>query len=132
MPSRATSRPRFSIVAASAKVLPPAPRLARAGVTIAELRGLKEDGELAEQAEAFDRVLVDAPCSGTGTWRRQPDARWRVSVADLNRIASQELFAAHRPFAGRAARSFSVRSRSAPSSTTGSCACCFVSDSSWV
>jgi 16S rRNA (cytosine967-C5)-methyltransferase len=27
---------------------------------------------------AFDRVLVDAPCSGTGTWRRNPDARWRV------------------------------------------------------
>ncbi len=65
-----------------------APRLARAGVGVAELRGLKEGGDawLAGQAGAFDRVLVDAPCSGSGTWRRQPDARWRLSVADLNRV----------------------------------------------
>ena len=37
-------------------------------------------------ARSFDRVLVDAPCSGLGTLRRNPDARWRVrpeQVADL-------------------------------------------------
>lgn len=32
-----------------------------------------------EQAESFDVVLVDAPCSGTGTWRRAPDAKWRTT-----------------------------------------------------
>lgn len=32
----------------------------------------------------FDRALVDAPCSGVGAWRRHPDARWRLSEADLD------------------------------------------------
>jgi len=35
---------------------------------------------------AFDRVLVDAPCSGTGTWRRNPDARWRALGAGLDSL----------------------------------------------
>jgi 16S rRNA (cytosine967-C5)-methyltransferase len=61
------------------------PRLARAGVTVAEPRVLEtlEDPWLAEQAGAFDRVLVDAPCSGSGAWRRNPDARWRLTAVQL-------------------------------------------------
>lgn len=35
----------------------------------------------------FDRVLVDAPCSGIGTFRRRPDARWRVGPEDVERLA---------------------------------------------
>ncbi|MBI1845155.1 MAG: rRNA cytosine-C5-methyltransferase [Actinobacteria bacterium] len=36
---------------------------------------------------AFDRVLVDAPCSGLGVLRRRPDARWRVQPGDAERLA---------------------------------------------
>jgi 16S rRNA (cytosine967-C5)-methyltransferase len=34
----------------------------------------------------FDRVLVDAPCSGTGSWRRNPDARWSTQSAKLDEL----------------------------------------------
>lgn len=38
----------------------------------------------------MDRVIVDAPCTGSGTWRRRPDAKWRLSEAQLNtRIEEQ-------------------------------------------
>ncbi len=39
---------------------------------------------------AFDRVLVDAPCSGLGTLRRNPDARWRVRAGDPARLADTQ------------------------------------------
>jgi 16S rRNA (cytosine967-C5)-methyltransferase len=42
-------------------------------------------GDAAERL--FDRVLVDAPCSGLGTLRRNPDARWRVQPDSLDRLA---------------------------------------------
>lgn len=37
---------------------------------------------------SFDRVLVDAPCSGLGVLRRRPDARWRIEPADVDRLAA--------------------------------------------
>jgi 16S rRNA (cytosine967-C5)-methyltransferase len=43
--------------------------------------------DLAAEAGPFDRVLVDAPCSGLGTLRRNPDARWRVAPGDPARLA---------------------------------------------
>jgi 16S rRNA (cytosine967-C5)-methyltransferase len=59
-------------------------RLRRAGVHNVE-RHLVEPGDkwLKRRAGTFDRVLVDAPCTGTGTWRRNPDARQRLNQADL-------------------------------------------------
>lgn len=39
----------------------------------------------------FDRVLVDAPCSGTGTLRHNPEIRWRISDEDIKRLASQQV-----------------------------------------
>jgi len=41
-------------------------------------------------AASFDRVLVDAPCSGTGTLRRNPEIRWRIRPADVAELASKQ------------------------------------------
>ncbi|MEZ5744461.1 MAG: RsmB/NOP family class I SAM-dependent RNA methyltransferase [Sphingomonadaceae bacterium] len=63
-----------------------APRAGRAGATIAEARLLNpgREGEvLGDLVGKADAVLVDAPCSGTGTWRRNPEARWRLSDKQL-------------------------------------------------
>ncbi len=38
----------------------------------------------------FDRVLVDAPCSGTGTLRRNPEIRWRLAPADIDQLAEKQ------------------------------------------
>ena len=40
--------------------------------------------------ESFDKVLVDAPCSGTGTLRRNPEIRWRLGPADIPALADQQ------------------------------------------
>ncbi|TAL01552.1 MAG: RsmB/NOP family class I SAM-dependent RNA methyltransferase [Rhodospirillaceae bacterium] len=67
-------------------------RLRRAGAHNATLRILEDkDKWIGRQHGAFDRVLVDAPCSGTGAWRRNPDARWRLETSNLvNLKATQD------------------------------------------
>ena len=68
-----------------------APRAERAGAIIIETRLLnpgREADVLADLAGQADAVLVDAPCSGTGTWRRNPEARWRLSGAELARLTA--------------------------------------------
>jgi 16S rRNA (cytosine967-C5)-methyltransferase len=50
------------------------------------------DGLRAPFAPAsFDRVLIDAPCSGLGSLRRRPDARWRIEPSDVDTLAALQL-----------------------------------------
>lgn len=66
------------------------PRLARAGlgdwIETRLLNPNREADSLADLARAADLVLVDAPCSGTGTWRRNPELRWRLTPERLHRL----------------------------------------------
>ena len=59
-------------------------RLSRAGVHNADVRTPKGDADpLADIRSSADLVLIDAPCTGTGTWRRNPDAKWRMRPGAL-------------------------------------------------
>jgi 16S rRNA (cytosine967-C5)-methyltransferase len=67
------------------------PRLERAGITIVEPRLLdpkREAAALTDLAGAADLVLVDAPCSGSGTWRRNPETRWRLNRDRMDQLLS--------------------------------------------
>lgn len=68
-----------------------APRAERAGATGIErvlLDANREMDALVRFVGRADAVLVDAPCSGTGTWRRNPEARWRLTEKQLDRYMS--------------------------------------------
>lgn len=62
-----------------------AERLRRAGVDTVVRQHLASENDkwVKRHARRFDRVLIDAPCSGTGTWRRNPDAKWRLTPQDV-------------------------------------------------
>ncbi|WP_260599112.1 RsmB/NOP family class I SAM-dependent RNA methyltransferase [Sphingomonas endolithica] len=69
------------------------PRAARAGASIVETRLLnpgRESEMLADWHDGADCVLIDAPCSGTGTWRRNPEARWRLTPERIDRLAATQ------------------------------------------
>jgi 16S rRNA (cytosine967-C5)-methyltransferase len=64
-------------------------RLRRAGAFNVEPRNLtsERDPWVKRHRAGFDRVLVDAPCTGTGTWRRNPDAKWTLRPEDPDELA---------------------------------------------
>ena len=69
------------------------PRVQRAGADFVEVLLLNPGKELAMMDElrgGCDLVLVDAPCSGTGTWRRSPETRWRLNEARLKRVIDEQ------------------------------------------
>ena len=57
-------------------------RLRRAGAR--NVQAVADTGGLATLAGQMDLVLVDAPCTGSGTWRRRPDAKWRLTERQLD------------------------------------------------
>jgi 16S rRNA (cytosine967-C5)-methyltransferase len=66
------------------------PRAERAGANI-ETRLLNPPNELVDLSDwrvSADVVLVDAPCSGSGTWRRNPEGRWRLTPERLDRLVA--------------------------------------------
>lgn len=68
------------------------PRLRRAGAHRVARRVVAaiDDAWVAENAGCADRVLADAPCTGTGTWRRNPEAKWRFTPTDLDDLRTTQ------------------------------------------
>jgi len=67
-------------------------RLKRAGTRNVQVLAAGDEAALGALSDRCDVVLVDAPCSGSGTWRRRPDAKWRLSAQAIEqRIAEQDM-----------------------------------------
>ncbi|ODA66525.1 Ribosomal RNA small subunit methyltransferase B [Methyloligella halotolerans] len=66
-------------------------RLKRAGARNVQVLDGGDPAVLAPLEGKMDLVLIDAPCTGSGTWRRRPDAKWRLSEANLEtRLEEQQ------------------------------------------
>jgi 16S rRNA (cytosine967-C5)-methyltransferase len=74
-----------------ARLAPIYDRLKRAGVRNVQVRAPAE-GALDDLVGKLDRVVVDAPCTGSGTWRRQPTAKWKLTPEQVAlRVAEQHV-----------------------------------------
>ena len=66
-------------------------RLTRSGARNVQVRTPKSvGGELDDLAGRIDLVLIDAPCTGTGAWRRNPDAKWRMRPGALEQRQKEQ------------------------------------------
>lgn len=82
----------FAFDTSGARLKNAKPRLDRAGCRNVQTKQLPPDEKsrsklLSGFSGKLDRVVVDAPCSGTGTWRRNPDQRWRLGKAVIDSYA---------------------------------------------
>jgi 16S rRNA (cytosine967-C5)-methyltransferase len=67
-------------------------RLARSGARNVQVRTPKSvGGEIDDLASRLDLVLIDAPCTGTGSWRRNPDAKWRMRPGALEQRQKEQV-----------------------------------------
>jgi 16S rRNA (cytosine967-C5)-methyltransferase len=67
-------------------------RLARSGARNVQVRTPKSVGtELDDLKGRMDLLLIDAPCTGTGAWRRNPDAKWRVRPGSLEQRRKEQV-----------------------------------------
>ncbi|MFS2317964.1 RsmB/NOP family class I SAM-dependent RNA methyltransferase [Maricaulis sp. D1M11] len=66
------------------------PRLKRAGSRNVQVHDGKEAEALGDLTGKMDVVFCDAPCTGTGTWRRRPDAKWRLKTAALEKRMEEQ------------------------------------------
>jgi 16S rRNA (cytosine967-C5)-methyltransferase len=65
-------------------------RLARSGSKNVEVLAASDAKALAGMMRHFDRVVIDAPCTGSGTWRRRPDAKWRLKPRNLEQRQKEQ------------------------------------------
>ena len=65
-------------------------RSRRAGVRNLQVRSPIHSGALADLEGRMDLVFVDAPCTGSGTWRRHPDTKWRLTAEQMARRAAEQ------------------------------------------
>lgn len=63
-------------------------RLKRAGTRNVQVHAADDD--LTHLHGTFDRVVVDAPCTGSGTWRRHPDAKWKLTQDQLEQRVEEQ------------------------------------------
>lgn len=73
-----------------ARLRPIVERLKRAGARNVQVLPAGDSAALAALGARFDVVFIDAPCSGTGAWRRRPDAKWRLKPANVEQRRKEQ------------------------------------------